>query len=161
MRRWLGIRTGVPHHEPVVSFAGDRLRAARHAAGLSRTELAQRAGLRSADRIRDWESGVHAPQPRHVPRLAAALAVDPVTLFEADPSRSPLTVLRQVRGLSLQELAAAAGVAVMTCHRLEQGRSEPAPDVLARLAAVLGVPSGGLTARRSARGLLATRAGNN
>jgi transcriptional regulator with XRE-family HTH domain len=54
-------------------FSGDRLRQARLAAGFTREGLAQRAGVRSADRVRDWEGGAHAPQARYVPRLAAAL----------------------------------------------------------------------------------------
>ena len=82
-------------------FCGDRLRQARLAAGLSREDLAQRAGVRSADRIRDWERGAHAPQARYVPQLAAALGVDPVALYDVDPARPTLRVLRLARGLSL------------------------------------------------------------
>jgi DNA-binding XRE family transcriptional regulator len=41
------------------ALLGDRLWQARLAAGLTREDLAQRAGVRSADRIRDWERGAH------------------------------------------------------------------------------------------------------
>ncbi len=103
-------------------FSGDRLRQARLAARLTREDLAQRAGVRSTDRIRDWERGSHAPQARYVPRLAAALGVDPVVLYDVDPARPPLRVLGLARGLSLQQLAELAGVSIMTCQRIEQGR---------------------------------------
>ena len=125
--------------EAVVPFSGDRLRQARLAVRLSRSDLAERAGVRSADRIRDWERGVHAPQARYVPRLAAALGVDPVELYDVDPARPPLQVLRLARGLSLQQLAAHAGVPVMTCQRLENGRGHRHNrTALKRVSRVLG-----------------------
>jgi anti-anti-sigma factor len=90
-------------------FSGDRLWQARLAAELAREDLAQRAGVQLADRIRDWERGAHAPQARYVARLAAALGVDPVVLYDVDPARPPLRVLRLARGVSLQQLAELAG----------------------------------------------------
>lgn len=136
--------------DAVVHFRGDRLRRGRLAAGLTREALAARVGLRSADRIKDWELGVHAPQPRHVPALAGAVGIDPVWLYDVDPRAAPLALLRRVRGLSLQQLSAAAGVPLMTCQRLEQGRGRPDPAVLGRLAAALGVPVGRLMAAPAA-----------
>ena len=121
--------------------AARALKQARRRAGLTQRELAARAGLRSADRVRDWERGVHAPRATYVPRLAAALAVEPLALYDVDPSRPPLAVLRRARGLSLQRLAAAAGVPLMTCHRIEQGTARPDTAVLARLSTALGVPA--------------------
>ena len=126
---------------PVGPFSGDRLWQARLAAGLTREDLAQRAGVRSADRIRDWERGAHAPQARYVPRLAAALDVDPVVLYDVDPARPPLRVLRLARGLSLQQLAELARVPIMTCHRIEQGRGHRHDlTALNRVSRVLGIP---------------------
>ncbi|RBY92457.1 XRE family transcriptional regulator [Blastococcus sp. TF02-8] len=124
-------------------FCGDRLRHARLAAGLTREDLAQRAGVRSADRIRDWERGAHAPQARYVPRLAAALGVDPVALYDVDPARPTLRVLRLARGLSLQQLAQLTGVPIMTCQRIEQGRGHRHDlTALNRVSRALGSPAG-------------------
>jgi transcriptional regulator with XRE-family HTH domain len=53
---------------------GERLRALRHAAGLSRDRLARAAGL-SAKALSAIERGVSAPRPETVQRLAAALEV--------------------------------------------------------------------------------------
>lgn len=127
----------------MVPFSGDRLRQMRLAAGMTRADLAERASVRSVDRIRDWEQGVHAPQARHVPRLAAALGVDPLVLYDVDPARPSLRVLRLTRGLSLQQLAEHAGVPVMTCQRIEQGRGHRHDrTALHRVSRVLGVPVG-------------------
>lgn len=71
-----------------------------------------------ADRIRDWERGAHAPQARYVPRLAAALGVDPVVLYDVDPTLPTLRVRRLARGLSLQQLAQLAEVPIMMRQRI-------------------------------------------
>ncbi|TFV66533.1 UNVERIFIED_ORG: XRE family transcriptional regulator [Bacillus sp. AZ43] len=127
-------------------FCGDRLRHARLAAGLTREDLAQQAGVRSADRVRDWERGAHAPQARYVPRLAAALGVDPVALYDVDPARPTLRVLRLARGLSLEQLAQLAGVPIMTCQRIEQGRGHRHDlTALNRVSRALGIPAGART----------------
>ena len=96
-----------------------------------------------ADRIRNWERGAHAPQARYVPRLAAALGVDPVALYDVDPARPTLRVLRLARGLSLQQLAQLAGVPIMTCQRIEQGRGHRHDlTALNRVSRALGSPAG-------------------
>jgi transcriptional regulator with XRE-family HTH domain len=58
----------------VEGFAG-RLRELREGAGLSREQLAERAGIRSS-RIRDLEQGLHSPRWETILALANALAVD-------------------------------------------------------------------------------------
>src|SRR5688572_12120950 len=63
---------------------GDRLRAAREAVGLTREELATKLELSGPARIRVWETGLERPRPRFVPRLAAALGVDPLHLLDVD-----------------------------------------------------------------------------
>jgi transcriptional regulator with XRE-family HTH domain len=69
--------------------------------------------------------------------------VDPVVLYDADPTRPPLRVLRLAGGLSLQELAGQAGVPIMTCQRIEQGRGGRRDrTALNRVSQVLGVPAG-------------------
>jgi transcriptional regulator with XRE-family HTH domain len=73
---------------------GDRLQAAREAVGLTREELATRLELSSPARVRVWESGLERPRPRFVPRVAAALGVDPLYLLDVDAGDPPLAALR-------------------------------------------------------------------
>lgn len=53
---------------------GDRLTAAREAAGLSLTEMASRLGVR-ARTLRDWENDVSEPRANRLQMLAALLGV--------------------------------------------------------------------------------------
>lgn len=119
-------------------FRGDRLTAARLAAGLTVIDLAAAVGG-SESQIRAWETGRTAhPRPPLVPRLAAALGVDPLTLLDVDPADPPLAALRLAAGLSVHDVAAAAGTSSMRYYRLEAGTSEPpAPEVAAAIAAAL------------------------
>ncbi|WP_100500241.1 helix-turn-helix transcriptional regulator [Geodermatophilus chilensis] len=119
---------------------GDRLQAAREAMGLTREELATKLELSSPARIRVWEMGLERPRPRYVPRLAAALGVDPVYLLGVDSGDPPLAALRLAAGLATNEVTA-PGVSVMTYVRLEDGRpgADPSARVIAAIAEVLGV----------------------
>ena len=119
---------------------GDRLQAAREAAGLSRDELATRLELSSPSRIRVWEAGLERPRPRFVPRLADALDVGPLYLLDVDPDDPPLAALRLAAGLATNEMAA-PGVSVMTYVRLEDGRpgADPSVKVITAIAGLLGV----------------------
>jgi transcriptional regulator with XRE-family HTH domain len=58
----------------------------------------------------------------------------------AGPLAEMLRRLRQARGLSQQDLAAAADVAVNTIWAAEKGQLRPRPRTLRRVAAALGVP---------------------
>ncbi len=133
---------------------GDRLQAAREAMGLTREELAVRLELSSPARIRVWESGLERPRPRFVPRLAAALGVDPLHLLDVDPDDPPLAALRLVAGLATNEVTA-PGLSVMTFVRLEDGRpgTDPSDTVIIAIAEVLGmdVPRVEAAVRRSRR----------
>lgn len=117
---------------------GDRLLAARQAAGLTREDLTLALGLSSPSRIRVWESGIERPRPRFVPRLAAVLGVEPLQLLDVDPDDPPLAALRVAAGLATNEMSA-PGMSVMTYVRLEDGRpgSEPTESVVAAIATVL------------------------
>lgn len=119
---------------------GDRLQAAREAAGMSREDLALKLELSSPARIRVWELVLERPRPRFVPRLAAALGVEPLYLLDADPDDPPLAALRLAAGLATNEMGS-PGVSVMTYMRLEDGRpgADPSPNVVAAVADVLGV----------------------
>ena len=131
---------------------GDRLQAAREAMGLTREVLATKLELSSPVRIRVWETGLERPRPRFVPRLAAALGVDPVFLLDVDLDDPPLAALRLAAGLATNEVTG-PGLSVMTYVRLEDGRPGAGPSVrvIAVIAEVLGVdvPRVGAAVRRS------------
>jgi transcriptional regulator with XRE-family HTH domain len=122
--------------------------------GLTREELATRLELSSPARIRVWETGLERPRPRFVPRLAAALGVDPLHLLDVDPADPPLAALRLAAGLATNEVTA-PGLSVMTYVRLEDGRpgSEPTADLIHAVARVLRVDAAQVQAaiRRSRR----------
>lgn len=108
--------------------------------GLTREELATKLELSSPSRIRVWETGLERPRPRFVPRLAAALGVDPLHLLDVDPSDPPLAALRLVAGLATNEVTA-PGLSVMTYVRLEDGHPgvDPSARLFTAVAEVLGV----------------------
>ncbi len=107
---------------------------------MSREDLALKLELSSPARIRVWELVLERPRPRFVPRLAAALGVEPLYLLDADPDDPPLAALRLAAGLATNEMGS-PGVSVMTYMRLEDGRpgADPSPNVVAAVADVLGV----------------------
>ena len=119
---------------------GDRLQAAREAIGLSREGLAAELELSSPVRIRVWETGLERPRPRFVPRLAAALAVDPLHLLDVDVDDPPLAALRLAAGLATNEVTG-PGFSVMTYVRLEDGRrgADLSDRVIAAISQALGV----------------------
>ena len=88
---------------------------------MSRDDLAERLELSSPARVRVWELGLERPWPRFVPRLAAAVGIDPLHLLDVDPDDPPLAALRLAAGLATNEMGA-PGVSVMTYVRLEDGR---------------------------------------
>jgi transcriptional regulator with XRE-family HTH domain len=133
---------------------GDRLQAAREAAGLGRDDLAVRLELSSPSRVRVWELGLERPRPRFVPRLAAAVGIEPLHLLDVDPDDPPLAALRLAAGLATNEMRA-PGVSVMTYVRLEDGRpgTDPTADAVRAVARLLGVDESRVQAaiRRSRR----------
>jgi transcriptional regulator with XRE-family HTH domain len=119
---------------------GDRMRAAREVAGLSRDDMARALGLSSSTRVRLWESGLETPRPRLVPRIANLLSVDVLHLLDVDPEDPPLVALRLAAGRATTEMSAPR-MSVMTYVRLEDGRvsQEPQADVIASLSKLLQV----------------------
>lgn len=69
-----------------------------------------------------------------------------------------ITTARRAQGLTQEELAAAAGVTQAALSRYENGMREPDEDVLARLAAALGLTPAFLRAAGSVRGAMAVDA---
>src|SRR5215210_6440849 len=86
--------------------------------GLTREVLATKLELSSPVRIRVWETGLERPRPRFVPRLAAAVGVDPLYLLDVDLDDPPLAALRLAAGRATNEVTG-AGLSVMTYVRLE------------------------------------------
>ncbi|WP_089338227.1 helix-turn-helix domain-containing protein [Blastococcus mobilis] len=119
---------------------GDRLLAARKAAGMTPEDLALALDLSGPRRIRVWEAGLEHPRPRFVPRLAAVLGVGPFHLLDVDPDDPPLAALRVAAGLATNEVSA-PGLSVMTYVRLEDGRpgADPPARVITAIAQVFGV----------------------
>ena len=100
---------------------GVALRKARLNAGLTLREVAAELNVADGARIGAWEHGREQPQPSFIPLLAKALNV-PVTALLLGKSLTPsLADLRLAKGLTLTEVAAKAGIARSTFHRLEQG----------------------------------------
>lgn len=127
----------------VPRFRGDRLAAAREAAGLSRSQLAATVGLAASDRVRVWETGVDQPVPRLIPQLAAAVHVSVWDLLDAEPEQPSLAALRLAAGLSLEEMCAASGLSFSKYRRLERGIGIQVPDetAIAQVSQTLGVPA--------------------
>ncbi len=122
-----------------VQFRAAELRAARQRAGLSQAELAAGVGVFDGARVRSWERGAEQPSVSRVSRLALALGIDPLEMYEGDPARPPLALLRRIAGLTLKELAQTTGLSYARCQRLEQGQIEATHDDLIRLASALNV----------------------
>lgn len=69
-----------------------------------------------------------------------------------------LAALREQRGLSLEELAAASGISRATLSRLERGESSPTAALLGKLCTVYGLPMSRLIAEVEEQGAQLIRA---
>jgi transcriptional regulator with XRE-family HTH domain len=127
---------------------GASLSRERRARRWTQARLAARAGLDRATVVR-LEAGRRRPVPDTVFRLEAALFLCPRTLVPGWPEWSPIgrstyggmsRERRRELGLSLGEVAAAAGVSAATLSRFERevGRSS--------LVEAVPLPSGGVAA---------------
>jgi transcriptional regulator with XRE-family HTH domain len=129
-----------------------RIQHLRESYGLSRAELAEKAGTSFAT-IRRVERGLHAPRYATLRKIAAALDVSPGYLLDggAEPTTvgyepAALVICRDRLGLSRAELAERSGVSVMTIWLMETGASESVlPETLVRLADALEVEPGVLS----------------
>jgi transcriptional regulator with XRE-family HTH domain len=92
-----------------------------------------------------WERGRQQPAPGNVPRLASALGVRPLDLFELTGTPS-VAVLRRAAGLTLAQLAANTGLSYARCQRIEKGLVKPCTSDVARLASALGATQKSLRA---------------
>lgn len=116
------------------------LHQARQRRALSVPDLAAQLGVTPAAVYR-WENGETLPRPGTFQRLAVLLGVPAEQLLGAQGRALSLFEARLCAGLSTQELAQAAGMAMMTYNRLERGNARRVdPQGLARLAAALHRP---------------------
>jgi transcriptional regulator with XRE-family HTH domain len=75
--------------ESRVAWFGQRLRELREVAGLSRKDLADRAGMQSEAGVRNLEQGIRSPSWETVLRLASALGVSCEAFTQAPAPREP------------------------------------------------------------------------
>ena len=80
---------------------GERIRAARQAAGLSQEKLAERLGL-TRQAVTKWETGHSAPSTENLLHLAEVLGV-PVTALLGEEASSPPLAGQPLRILSFRE----------------------------------------------------------
>ena len=80
---------------------GERIRAARQAAGLSQEKLAERLGL-TRQAVTKWETGQSAPSTENLLHLAEVLGV-PVTALLGEEASSPPLAGQPLRILSFRE----------------------------------------------------------
>ena len=123
---------------PVGNFAPGRLRSLRQQAGLTITQLAERADIPRPN-LSGYESGARTAGVDAIIAIAEALDVDPLALTDADPTALTLADLRLRARRSRVELAAAAGVSYDTWYAIETGRRRLTDDVANRAADVLDV----------------------
>ncbi|NLG78888.1 MAG: helix-turn-helix transcriptional regulator [Firmicutes bacterium] len=127
--------------------SGERVRAARKARGLTLVELASRARL-SYSYLSEIERGAKTPSLDALTRLADALNLNKSELVEMSEEEGAqgiglgdkLRLAREDRGMTLREVASAAGISSTYLSEIERGNVQPAVSVLKQLARVLHVP---------------------
>ena len=110
---------------------GDRIAAAREAAGLTQAELAQRLGVRRPT-LRDWEDDRAEPRANRLQMLAGCLGVSLRWLMTGEGEDPPLAsgtaaAGNEVRALRAQLLATCEGLERLE-RRLRSSASEAQDD---------------------------------
>lgn len=124
---------------------GDKIRAARINAGLSRKQVAEHLGFRPRT-IGDWERGESAPQDDNLQKLTKFLKVPELPQYArivmTQPRRDRLAeTIRQARqaaGISQRKLARRMGVTHCSVCFWENGRVSISDQNLKKLAEILG-----------------------
>ncbi|RKE03011.1 helix-turn-helix transcriptional regulator [Streptomyces sp. TLI_171] len=120
------------------SFRPDRLVAERTKAGLSRQDLAHKAGIRPAV-LDDYEAGARTPNAKMLAGLAEAVGCQLQDLLNPVEERDLRTLREQASGLGPGAAAAAVQMSRGSLAMLEAGRTTELKDsVAAALAAVYG-----------------------
>ncbi len=138
--------------QTVISLAGlttigERIKALRELKGLTQEELAEKIGTLEAA-ISRWERGKNEPFPKQIPLLARELEVDAALIVLGKPLEVALAelttgerikALREIKGLTQEELAEKIGTVKATISKWERGENEPYPQNIQRLAKELKV----------------------
>lgn len=141
---------------PAPRFRTALLQEARERLGLSRSQLAELAGV-PRERLWAWERGRDQPTASAIPSLARALGLFPMDLLEVDAAAPTFAAIRITRGVTLQELAKRTGIPYTRIHRLERGTTRASADDVVALGRVLQVSAkqvrdalarGGMPSRR-------------
>jgi transcriptional regulator with XRE-family HTH domain len=128
--------------QPDASF-GDRLRACRVAAGLSRRQLARRSGV-GILALTAYEANATLPAAASLAKLLTTVGPALVPGCErlpaapADGLPGRLRACRRAAGLRQKEVAARCGLHPVQFNAYERGRRRPPWRVLCRLVAVFG-----------------------
>jgi transcriptional regulator with XRE-family HTH domain len=126
-------------------FRGDRLRAARRAAGMTQLQLSAEPGVHEMV-VANWERGQRVPRVDRLRELARALNVSAADLTDlAEDGPASLQALRVAASLLQEQVAARAGLTRTKYAALERGEiASLSQRDCAALAAVLGVGVGEL-----------------
>ena len=118
---------------------GDRLKAARKAAGLTQQELADRCGI-AQGMISQWETGKQQPTQENLDKAAEILG----PLTESSTTKATefgvwLRSIRESKGMTPNELANKAKISLAQIYNLESGRtSNPQEKTKKHLQEALG-----------------------
>jgi transcriptional regulator with XRE-family HTH domain len=132
----------------------DTLRTLREARGLTRADLAKQVGVTEKSIYYIEHGKTKTPLPETLLAFARVFGVPPETLTGEPSAQPPLATplarrlreLRQARGLTQRQLAAASGVNRATLQNLELSRvTRPWQHVINALADALGVAPNDLT----------------
>lgn len=122
----------------------NQLMVLRNVAGLRQVDVAQRIGSHG-NHICRLEKGAASPQSELLDRWAAsfglALTVAPlhnVLLDTPEAMGNELRRIRRAKGLTLEDVSAATGIAPTNLSSYENGRRNPDVDTVHRIVAALG-----------------------
>lgn len=129
---------------PAVRHIAKQLMILRGAAGLRQADIAERIGSHT-NHVSRLEKCSQSPQSELLDRWANAfgltLTVAPVTTALLETTADMGAEIRHIRrsmGLTLEDVAAAAGIAATNLSGYENDRRKPDPDTLLRIVAALG-----------------------
>ncbi|MEW5921261.1 MAG: helix-turn-helix transcriptional regulator [Bacillota bacterium] len=137
-------------------FKGEVVRRVREEKGYSLAELAEKAGI-SVSYLSEIERGSKKPSLKTVEKLSASLNISPGE-FVSDAEQegiglgARIRLLREERGLSLQDLANATGLSYSYICEIERELVRPSLSALRKTAAALHVPVNRLKVHGSSLG---------
>lgn len=119
-------------------FDPTRLKEARDASGMSRSDLARLAGV-PYNSLRRWEIGEADPTLDSLEQVAAALDIDVSEIAIVHEQSRTLQNWRALRGLSQQDVADAVKTSTSSYSRIERGESPLSDDMRKRLGEALSI----------------------